>query len=146
MQSVDGDDPVVLATALRHLQPLMQLVLTNEAAAAVPAPSDGLAVEHGAALVTIMVGGAAAGADVRGPAAAAVAEHVPEPTPKPLGHDAVEQRVDAAAEVISHTCKITYPHGRHVERVLCVLLSGLVSESSHASSSKSTGWGGNSQT
>ena len=65
-------------------------------------PPGGLAVEdrsapvaHFAAVV------AAAGAGVRGRAAPAVAEHVAKAAPEPLGHDAVEQRVDAAAEVIS---------------------------------------------
>jgi len=33
-------------------------------------------------------------------------EHVPEASPEPLGHDAVQQRVHAAAEVVTHSCNI----------------------------------------
>lgn len=108
MRSVDGGDPVF--SVLRRPLPLVQLILPDEAApsapaTAAPAPASpgGCAVEAGAALVAHVAAVVAAGAAVRGRAAPAVAEHVPEPAPEPLGHDAVEQRVDAAAEVISDT-------------------------------------------
>ena len=104
MQSVDGGDPVL--AVLRRPLPLVQLVLPDEAAPAdapgAPAPPGGLAMEDGPDLVADVAALVAAGADVRGRAAPAVAEHVPESAPEPLGHDTVEQRVDAAAEVISH--------------------------------------------
>jgi len=32
-------------------------------------------------------------------------KHVPESAPEPFGHDAVEQRVDAAAQVVADACE-----------------------------------------
>ena len=109
MRGVDGGDPV--SAVLRRPLPLVQLILPDEAAPAPAAVADpasptspgGMAVQDGAALVADVAAVVAAGADVRGPAAPAVAEHVPESAPEPLGHDAVEQRVDAAAEVVSNS-------------------------------------------
>ena len=107
-----GDDPV-LADVGRPL-PLVQRVLPDEAAAhaahavagsTIPAPSRGVAAEDGAVAATAADVPAVvpAGAGVRGRAAPTVAEHVAEAAPKPLGHDAVEERVDAAAQVVPNT-------------------------------------------
>ena len=92
--------------------PLVQRILPDEAAVAdpaavtsAPAPPRGVTAEYGAVVATAadvptMV---TAGAGVRRGASPAVAEHVAEAAPEPLRHDAVQERVDAAAQVVPNT-------------------------------------------
>ena len=111
MRSIDRGP--VLADVCRPL-PLVQRVLPDEAARtadtiavpAAPAPPRGVAAEDGAVVaaaaadVPSMV---AASSGVRGRATPAIAEHVAEAAPEPLGHDAVEERIDTAAQVVPNT-------------------------------------------
>ena len=110
MRSIDRGP--VFADVGRPL-PLVQRILPDEAArttdtvagSAAPAPPRGVAAEDGAVVATAadVPAMVTAGAGVRRGASPAVAEHVAEAAPEPLRHHAVQERVDAAAQVVPNT-------------------------------------------